>query len=50
MKKDEEDQDDYIATIRLSDIKLSKKNRKIILSDRGKGVIGFLLGSNSVLG
>ena len=50
IKKEEEDKDDYIATIKISDVKLSKKDNKITLTDRGKGVIGFLLSSNSVLG
>ena len=50
MRKDLDDDDDYIATIRLNDVKLSRKDNKIILVDRGKGVLGFLLSSNSVLG
>ena len=48
--KNDENDDDYIATIRLSDVKLSEKDNRIILTDKGKGVIGMLLSSNSVLG
>lgn len=39
-----------MATLKLSDIKLSQKSNKVIISDRGKGVVGYLLSSNLILG
>ena len=39
-----------MAILKLTNIKLSRKNNHVIITDKGTGVLGFLLSSNSVLG
>lgn len=39
-----------MAILKLSDIKLSRKNNQIYLSDKGKGMLGYLFSTNAVLG
>ena len=50
MLKTDEEGDDCLATLRLNDVKMSKKDNKIIVTDKGKGVMGYLLHNNTVLG
>lgn len=33
--------EDKVATIKLGDVKLSKKGREIIICDKGKGIGGY---------
>jgi hypothetical protein len=44
------EQEEKIATIKLNEIKISKKGKFIIISDRGKGIVGFLVNSGNELG
>ena len=39
-----------MAILKLSDIKLSRKNNQLIITDKGKGLFGSLLSTNNVLG
>lgn len=39
-----------MAILKLSEIKLSRKNNQIYLSDKGKGMLGYLFSSNTILG
>lgn len=44
------EQNEKIATIKLNEIKISKKGKFIIISDRGKGIVGFLVNNGNELG
>lgn len=39
-----------MAILKLTNIKLSSKLNQVIITDKGTGVLGYLLSSNSVLG
>lgn len=41
---------DKIATLKLNEIKISKKGKYLIISDRGKGIVGFLVNNGNELG
>lgn len=34
--------EDKIATVRLGEVKLSKRGREVIIADRGKGIGGYI--------
>ena len=42
--------EDKMAILKLTNIKLSSKNNQVIITDKGTGVLGYLLSSNRVLG
>ena len=44
------EQNEKIATIKLNEIKISKKGKFIIINDRGKGIVGFLVNNGNELG
>ena len=39
-----------MAILKLKNIKLGVKNNEVIITDKGTGVMGYLLSSNNVLG
>jgi len=41
------ERDGKVATIKLGEVKLSKKGKFIVINDRGKGIVGFLVNSGN---
>lgn len=39
-----------MAILKLNEIKISRKNNQLILTDKGKGMLGYLFATNAVLG
>ena len=39
-----------MAILKLTNIKLGRKNNEVVITDKGTGVLGYLLSSNSILG
>lgn len=39
-----------MAILKLQEIKISRKNNQLILSDKGKGMLGYLFATNAILG
>lgn len=44
------EQNEKIATLKLNEIKIAKKGKYLIISDRGKGIVGFLVNNGNQLG
>lgn len=39
-----------MAILKLKNLKLSRKNNKVFLNDKGAGMLGYLFSSDAVLG
>lgn len=47
---EEGEQCEKIALLNLNELKISRKKNDIMISHKGKGVLGYLLSANAVLG
>lgn len=41
------EQNEKIATLKINEIKIAKKGKYLIISDRGKGIVGFLVNNGN---
>ncbi len=46
----EDRSEEKMAILKLKNLKLSRKNNKVFLNDKGAGMLGYLFSSDAVLG